>query len=334
MRRLAGIIFLLFVVVAHSQAQEELLSELVAGSEANVALMREGTVSYQVKSQTFSPKTRQNDYVLTFFLDHDRVRMDGQTDRYILEPDRNISLSLIDLARSPKHASAIIRTPEFAPPRVGDPRRNGLCSHFEGIGELIRKLQTGENTRITVTQEGALTKLAVVNEPMEYKAEYWVAPREGFGVVRYQEWAMRTPEAPFSEVKSQFVKVSNGAYIVSSQEWVFRAVSRDGKFGLNKELRLQLQSETIGKPVSPKVFTLAGLGVVREARVQDRINGKEYLFGVSAVDENTLGRLPVSGPDRPHLLPIAFAVQAVIVIGLTAWWWIRRRAHRRRQSML
>ncbi len=304
-----------------------LIDEVVAGCDANLSLIERGRASYSVSHSYPDGRKSLLSGPAALFFDGPRLRVDIADRRMIQDEDRLVVFIATDLGtaggRDARNYNVTVDVPTRRSELVwAHPRMQGL-TRLENIAQDIRAVRENREWNLGAEAEGSLIK--VTRESSGLKVEYWVDPSQGYGVVRHAKWSKRITNLPAVEVDSKYRRVGNGAYVVSDCKRVFREPN-EGGYRTYEETRVVLMEIALAEHPDPTVFTIDGLGLPKGARIQDRINNREYVFGVSAVRDEDVGRPHVSGPQRTFgRFVIGVAALAAVVVALVLWRALRRR---------
>jgi hypothetical protein len=279
-------------------AADAVLDRIVAGSEANIAKIQSGHAVYSITRIQYldgveqSPKTDE----LDVSFDYPRVRIDSKTRqlRKIYLKDGVISFDATNLPVvsriGPRNLIATIKSLKEEEPIAIHPRMLGPAKWTSLAGE-IRALESNPDCQVEGSEasDGGLLIVRTHSEKMKVRALYEVAPQFGYGVVRATEWLLRDGgEEPFFEMTARYRKADNGA-LVLDRRTTSTAFVRDGKLLPQGRQEVELKEMTLIEPPSEKLLRLDGLGLPGGAMIQDRINGKEYLYDPKEAPERSGG---------------------------------------------
>lgn len=182
---------------------DRLLDEVVAGSDANVALIADGTARYSVLITTFKPRKNTVKEATTVYFDGPLTRVDSGTKRVILDKNRVIEFDGANIGTirqdQPHNYSAIIRAEKAVSRIWAHPRMQGLrgvCS----IGEVVRAYRRNPEFQLQAIKEEAVIRITAYSKGQFAKNEYWVAADQGYGVTRLRQWALKGPSQPYLEI--------------------------------------------------------------------------------------------------------------------------------------
>jgi hypothetical protein len=316
---------------------DKLLDEVIAGIEANASLIVNGTAQYSVTTTTLLPAERpglpvertQSENVTVYFSGR-RTRFDSETMRTIVDDERFIDFDATDLGtprqRQPHNYSAVIQVRAAARPLKVHPRMLGL-GEMDTLADMIRACRKRQGCQLEAVKDASTIKITLRSDSAYAKDEFIVAPEQGYGAISRRMWSLKINDQPYREVESEFMRTDNGAFVLSRTRMVDRRARSPEDRTLHDLVRVRasLVSIRLGEDPNPEVFTIAGLGLPKGARIQDRINGKEYLFGVSAVREEDIGRPSVSGPRGTRAVVLYTSIVLLVgLVGVLVW-----RIHRK-----
>jgi hypothetical protein len=295
------------VDTARSEQPARLLDEVVAGCEGNVSLIRGGWAKYTVVSvrpvQEKDSKSPPVPVIVTVYFDGDITRCDFGDLRMIQDGQRLIEFDAQGLVAggtkpdNPRDYSIYVKPDRLEPRSVlAHPRMQGLP--FLGtIARDIRAVRSDSAWNLDAFREGRLIKvIRSSDERNKYlKAEYWVDPAVGYGVVRLKKWSGKDSNLPATEMESTYRKADNGAFVVERLKKTDRRY-RAGRYEDFTEVDAILTEMSLSEKPDRQVFTIEGLAPPRGARIQDRINDREYLYGLSAVTDADIIAPESSGP--------------------------------------
>ena len=269
----------------HAQS-ERLIDEIIAGCDKNVALIDQGRFRYRysVWSDRKQDDAQRRDFDAQVYLKGKKTRRDMAHERLVMDGEKVISFDTRYLNRaelSPRHLVTTIETATQSPQILIDPRLSGSAAVVGGIGQIFRAQrdlpEDAPKSEIAVSHDGNLVKVVILVPSAFHRADYWISPSHGYGIVRQRLWALKTQESPYQEVDSEFRQLANGAFIVARQTQIRRVSDREMlRDAARREIVLiDCDVESL---VPDDVFTLAGLRLPKGSRVYDRIHGNEYIY--------------------------------------------------------
>lgn len=304
-----GIVILcLGALTVAAGSDDAMLHEIVAGADANLAsIEQKGSVRYRKSQVAYLDGAPQEteESIIEALYSGDRIFWKTEpgnstpSEWRLMDDD---GLYLIHLASSENPAfqnNVVLRPLDTArgaaalidPRSLGfgvAPSRAGLLS----LSDLVRATLKQDARKIRVEREGTEIKLTFYFPPESFaripanvrgaKEEIWVSPKQGYGVVRQKKWGR--PEWPYEEVECEYEQADNGAWIAKRYRSIGRGLEK-GRVVQRKDVSVELLSADFDVDVTPDELTLAGIGVPKGSRIQDRVHNREYLLGINAVTE-------------------------------------------------
>jgi hypothetical protein len=306
-----------------ANASDLLLQEIVAGCDANAFLLQKGTATYAVTREGYHPEraepgeteVRSFDYTVAF--DYPLIRTDDPNEKIIFRP-RNVISYRTNMGSAKSYPayehSAVItdratsKSPTFHP-------RAQRSEWFQSAASWIRIAADLPEGAIDASETGdGLIKLTVDLSNKSWLGRMSVDPSKGYSLVRLEEYALKlSSEQPSEVMTADYVSTANGAFILSERD-------KTSWLAINNELKKQ--SREVLKLVrlddrgpDAAVFRLESLGLPKTAYIEDRINKKHYIFGVSAVTEADIPALGATPNRTPYKLWVMLAL-AVVAFGI------------------
>lgn len=335
---------------------DAVLDEIIAGIEANQALLQHGEARYvRTTTRYFQPNPRTTpDYdsvprgpytsKQAVFFDYPRVRIDAEENgRVYGDQSAVIKETLIFDGE---------RLIQYAPPR---PRTDGspisVRSHLVFIGptddarlaqrnhprrqlselpppqETLRRMRRNKAATLTAkTQPDGLIAVTFEHKPTAYRQEYWFSPTEGYSLVRSRQWTLSLSETePASSDEARTKQVTTGAYVISWHHGR-SLIAIDGSYRPNLEMEDTLTDIDVEITPAENLFTLESLRLPVGAKIQDKIVGRDYKYQVPDVDEKKIVVRPASGPTSIGYWATGAYVVAGLGLVLVGYAWRRRRA--------
>jgi hypothetical protein len=339
--------YLAFIVLAlgtaryQVSANDALVSEVVAGQEANRELLQFGTAQYEITREEFyrrdaAPKSayagpHKTSVEFRVVFDYPHIRTETNDERVVHRPDHAIVFRTKPGPQASYPAyeySAIIEVPSAAPIPLFHP---GIQHEIRGVSfiDRIRSARDKPHLGIQVTAKKADDGLIEINidSPASFwRGEYWIDPDQGYQLVRGNQYALKSSsDQPVLTFQAGYQQVSGGAFILNERQqtdWI----NLNGDLLKRSHTDMRLTSFDDAKP-DPTLFQLESLGLPVGARITDRINKKHYVYGVSAVTEADIPTFGVTGPDesnRPFPLGMIFVAAAMLLGGVAIGLWFRR----------
>ena len=171
-------------------------------------------------------------------------------------------------------------------------------------------------------------KVRFESPSLYFRAVFIVAPQLGYSLTRIEEYVLKKSDSePSREVTMSYRRIPSGAYIVEQRHELDRLRLEKG-YSHSTETVTRLVDFDPARP-SPDVFRLESMGLPEGALIHDEINQRRYVFGVTAVTEEDIGVVEVTGPWR-GTASRRLLVLGTVVIGLVVLWFgvIRRRFRR------
>lgn len=260
----------------------DLLDEVIAGSDANVSMIEHGTARYSVVQTIFRPEKDAQTWTVVVHFDGSKTRIDSGWRRTIVDEERVVDFDAEFLGtpsqRQTHNYSAIIRVKSRAKPFLAHPRMLGF-GDLLSAAEAVRQMRSQPKWRLKAEKDGEAIHVAAESEELGGKIEFWSSPDKGYAVTRYKKWALHSPERPYDEIESEFTRADNGSFVLARSTRICRVYESSSGLRDVTETHIELKTIALTKKPDSRLFTLEGLDVPQGARIQDRINGKEYLFG-------------------------------------------------------
>ncbi len=248
-----------------------LLDEIVAGSDANAALIQRGRAEYSLTAKHFYPESGKTSQHVSVGFDGQKSRWDIGRRKWLLDGDW---FALIQ----PGNRSVRINT-EYSESLSSfpHPRAQGCCELLT-IADLIRAIRKHPSTELTAQRDGELIEVVSNCEAKFHRSQWWVDPKRGYVVTRLKKWALKTPDVPYLEINSEFTQAKNGAYVAQTRHKTSRVVPdhREPKQTLASETHVVLKSIDLSIRPEAELFTLEGIGITDGARIL--VNGLEYEY--------------------------------------------------------
>ena len=351
--------------VAEDAATRALLNEVLAGYDANLALIQHGTASYTTKMTMYVPPPVADDEPsqgengkppapdagpretltseVTVHFDYPRLRFDWRGDRrvagagLIVEERRKIvdgeQFIFYDPPRGAvknPHAHNVMIVPTsseiWSAMSAMHPREQ--FPNFS-IADHIRALRNNPDASLNAAREAdGLIRFDAAGP--KFRASYWVSPSEGYSIVRSKMWAPTVSESQPVQILEATVRGTNGGAYVLDRRAIKNFTIVDGKIKPSHDEEVTLvKIDLLGQP-DEKLFTLDGLDLPVGATVQDRIQGRRYEYAVAAVREPEIKVPAPSGPMKTRHWPTALYIAAGV--GLLAVGFLSYRIRRRRKD--
>lgn len=346
---IATLVVLLGVVVAaRADSTEPLLEEVIAGAQSNLQLIQYGMAVYKIRVTQFaspsrpapslgrrgkalaqrigaSRATKTSESDLTVIFDYPRIqytrrgtgRIAGANElvveeRVIQDAERTISYMLPRGESDARFHNVIIEPPSNDERPIIEPRQQ--LPRFS-IAENIRGVRATGGAKIDAVQgDDGLIRITIAAP--NFTINRWVAPKSGYCVVRSESEAER--------YEASARQVGNGAFILESR--LVKSFQRlNGVLTPRREEEATLVDIDLDKRPDGGTFTLAALSLPIGARVQDRIHGREYRYGVNAVNEADVNPPKAVGP--MHARRWAWIVWVGGGLGLFAAGFVSRRIY-------
>ena len=309
---LAGVLLVLCTNTP-SGADDALIAEVIAGIDANLAMITHGRATYDVPRHLYTSRDGKPARLIveTMFLD-DMTRWTCELEYCLRDQDYGYGWQptvpgdppfQTNIIKRPKQSHASPRPWNFHPRTLG----HGVKDKYEVMFSLadhiryLRQPPKNEWNEILAEREGDLIKVTVriprakhpeLKSPSlkDYKELYWVDPKQGYAIVHHQKWGR--PEWPYHDAVTRYRQADNGAWIAEHYELHTRTGYYDdqNRFAGVRERHtvIELLDLDLTTPVDPEEFTLAAMGVPKGARIQDRAANREYFYQVPAVTEEEI----------------------------------------------
>jgi len=309
-------------VVVASDSRNDLIEEIIAGSDANTVAVTEGTWTYRVKSISqmseagvermisFMPTpeqreamrkqlqptvTRTRTRTTRLYLAPDLLRYDvsddeGGDERKILRDGQCLSFSANWLGTESQYDArdySVIITPiEFGGIPGAHPLFVGLRSHdslFSSTADVARG-RRNDLERCSFKRDGDMIVLTLTDDRKSWRGQYVIDPKHGYLVNDIEEIQTDTGEV-LRWRKSEFQQNAAGGWFVSRQDSGSKIRTRNDEGQVVPAKKSERHVELISfeeGPVDEAVFTIEGLGLPIGGYIQDKINDKMYHYGVDA----------------------------------------------------
>lgn len=367
---------------AADESADALLDEIVAGCEANLALIQRGTARYAARRTDYlysarpsasgdghgrpelsGPATTRGPFEseLTVTFDYPRLRFDWRgngfvaedlsavtEECYISDGERVITYYMpqfFELQKLGEGAGAAGRRPhrgDSSPNahnvvvenisamgrRLMDPRQQ-LPSG--AIADEIRDVRADARGSVAAVDEGGGMIRVHIERP-GYIANRWVSRKDGYCVVRSKSWVAQFGESrPVEEYEATARDAGNGAFVLDHRTLKDGIIlAGDDTVGPYYEEELRLVTIDLATPPDEKLFTLDGFDLPAGTKIQDRIEGRTYEYGVAAVKEPDIKVPPARGPMKArHWLTALYVLAGIALVAVGFFTHrLRRRAPR------
>lgn len=308
------------VPLSSGNALNAILDEIIAGCEANVALIDRGWARYDVTTTTADPsklgQAARQKYERPLLkgtqpvrIDFDRTRCrwtigrircyrDDKHDVYFdaqtLEEGHEQKVPSHDAVhyRASIHA---VHTSPFSPTPY-HPRYLGHGIDGRENDKTIADVLKGARKRldvwsINVVPEEKLLKVMLDSKASSYRAVFWVSPQQGYSPVRGERWSLKVSDTtPASEFKVEYKQIQGGVFVASRRLQINRRPIDHQKYVESDRTEAVLTDIALGDQPKEDLFSLPGLGVPRGTIVRDKTTGKEYLYDVKNVTEGDINK--------------------------------------------
>jgi hypothetical protein len=319
-----------------------LLDECIAGIEANLALIEHGTATYRINDVV---KRRGNlipqEQMLKVIFDdrrhrfewHKKERSEGSeeivVEHVIIDPERVIEYwpPIGGVLPANGHFVAITRNSNNrrALMEPSQQRLNcwGVPPTF--VWEIGWMKKTAPDHLTARRDAQGMIEISFQPPSVEVtRGVYWLSPEQGYGLVRANEWITGWDgDEPSSTYAAEFQNANNGAWVVAHRQERDR-VPRDGALVHFHKHELWLDEIDLITRPADATFTIDGIGLPAGARIRDMLNGREYRYGIPAVDGQNIDVTQATGPMalRSWLGAFNTALGGVLLI------WLGNRAAR------
>lgn len=345
----------LFTCTGDSSAA--LQGEVIAGCDANSALIERGRVTYTAEATTTQltakkgaakPEPHTRSFPVEVHFKADRLRCDYESFRSFLDGQRQVDYRVLDDGRlSPLHhvaqsdvAGRSTRLVSMFHPRaVGHSLATHTTTPFLSVADLLRKYRDAPGVEIKATKEGDLIRCSFVWRKAEFQQEVWVSPAAGYGIVRRVDRVLVGQKPALVETMVDY-KLVDGAYIASSYVLTERAVVDDQLQDVNR-LKLSLVQADLKATPPDELFTPEGLGLPRGARLVDKTTGNTHIIGSRTVSQQDLDDaitdILIHGDSSAYIEPWwrragRYALWGGGVLAVVGGLWLLFRRVRRRPS--
>ncbi|HUY31180.1 MAG TPA: hypothetical protein VMV69_00260 [Pirellulales bacterium] len=299
-------------------ASQALVDEVIAGTEANLALIEHGTATYSVRRTNVVPAgldvpgdvkiahgtyTKEGEVRVSF--DYPRMhfewrgtgRVPGEvaTERAIYDGEYNMRF-LVPSAGAGTGTVFIMAGSHSTTGNYLHPRKQfrGFWIRPPSFADQLRGMAAADASLTAARQPDGLVRFA--NQPTAGKIRgiYWISPNEGYSLVRAQEWPVWSPVKPPQLYEATARPAGNGAFVLAHRLARFYSLSKSGELEPSREEESTLREIDLRVRPDPKLFTIDGLGLRVGARIDDQVHGRLYHYGIDAGGESGI-LLPRSG---------------------------------------
>lgn len=320
---LSHVVFVPSFYAASMQVDDDILAEVIAGIEANEALLQSGSATYSIETiDRDSGEDIKTVETIQVQFDYPLIRTEVDGIKRIFAPDSVVTFDARNLkllgSMPPNSFSAIIRTPDRVEkipihPKVLGPQKT------PSLAATIKRVQKNGNWSISTSKDRSIIVLEFESQKAAMRALYRVDPAKGYGVIEAKEWALKASETqPYLQMTASYTMLNNGAFLIDSrhtEKWI----AVDGKLQNDSAEDVRLTDIKLLN-IEPEAFRIEGLGLPSGARIQDRINNKVYLFGVPAVADSAIPKLKEgkTSSTRDYLIVINILF-VLLLVGLLLW---------------
>ena len=311
----------------------QLLDEVVAGSEANLQLVEHGRATYKhTTGSAHQPAEHNQSSTYTVTFDYPFVRVDAP-DHILVHTPELVIWYPTRMGHAPEYPAyehrAVISDPATAKPLPFHPRIQHE-HHLPDVAILINSQRKNPKATLTAERDGDGSIVIRYESPdAHFRAIFVVGPSFGYSLTRVERYSLKASSTvPLVETTLSYLRIPNGGYIVDEREAIYRLrASVDGPYQILRSVTRLVDFDP-ARP-SPDVFRLESIGLPEGARIDDQINQRRYIFGVTAVTEDDIGTVEVTGPWRGRA-PRRVLLIGTLAIGLVVLWFgvIRRRFRR------
>ncbi len=313
---------------------ERLLDDIVAGSDANFELIDHGRASYEATVTSKDPtgeRTETRLYTIQF--DYPLVRADMPDGVVIYKPDYVLHY-LSDLGLPPESPTrppgVVIQDPTIASHPPFHPRVQDGAGGRKHAGSIITAARGNPDGTLTAQRGAENVNIEVRYEhpSQQFRTRFVVAPQLGYSLTRIEQYALKLSESiPYRELTMSYRRLPSGAYLVQQRQetdrlWV------GNEYSHTTETLTRLVDFDPARP-SADIFRLESMGLPEGAHIDDQVHRRHYTFGSTAVTEDDIRAVGITGPGRGrtsrHVLVIG-----TLTIGMGVLWFgvIRRRFRR------
>ena len=289
-----------------------LLDECVAGINANLTLIEHGEATYRLTGGSHGGNSQP--WSLKVVFDYPRLRfewrrdevVDGQSvtviDHSILDSEQRIHYQPpLGGLRLP-NANIVMITPNLKDSYVlMDPRQQQHQTWVDppSFAWQIAYMRKRAPDRLTAWRdEEGLIEISFQPSIEETRGIYWLSADQGYALVRAKQWSQTWGgKEPSNTYEAKFRQTSNGAFVVSYRH-ERDCVLEKGVLTPWRDEELWLESIDLEARPAETTFTVDGLDLPIGAPIHDQLNGREYRFGIDAVEERDIKVGQASGPMR------------------------------------
>ncbi len=311
---------------------ERLLDEIVAGSQANLERIDHGRASYEVtvtSKDSSGERTETRLYTIQF--DYPLLRADMPDGVVIYKPDYVLHyLSDLPPESPTRSPGVVIQDPTIAPPPPFHPRVQDGAGGAKHAGSSITAARGDPDGALTAQRGAENVNIEVHYEhpSQQFRTKLVVAPQLGYSLTRIEQYALKLSESvPYRELSMSYRRLPGGAYVVQQRQetdrlWV------GNEYSHSTETLTRLVDFDPARP-SADVFRLESMGLPEGAHIDDQVHRRHYTFGSTAVTEDDIRAVGVTGPGRGVTSRRVLLI-GTFTIGMGVLWFgvIRRRFRR------
>ena len=264
--------------------QDAILDEITAGYKANRSRILHGFATYRVVTKCVATDTASEcDQKIIF--DGENTRTEKTIGERLVQVETITASRYADFfGDNPEQGDAqsvIIKQSKELPAFDIHPTMLGLCYESEHLATLISVLRNDPKCRMDVQRQVDCYVLTYVYPSQNVKERFWIALNQGYCVARHRKETLSIPDQAYTERKSTYRKTPSGVYVAEHTK-LSRWSTRDRKTYVDPQtVDVTLQEIDLKTQPSPDEFALEGMGLKKHLDVQDRIHGKDLVWGVS-----------------------------------------------------
>lgn len=329
------------VAAASGSTSDALVEEIIAGVEANEALIRHGTATYFVRlTLQRGGVTRVKEGEVREWFDYPNVQWEWRVASAASHPG-HIERTMVNEA----YLHHFVVPAGFGP--TGPPgdaclvfvegRNSGIAGlthpreqiHKHSVrppsfAEQLRYMQSGPGGPVAIRQQDGLIRVDY-QPPRDggkvARGIYLVSPHEGYCLVRADEWPYWPPEGePARRYEAIARSAGSGAFVLAHRVQMDYLLSETGELVLDRGDDSTLREVNLGVVPEPKFFTLDGLGLPPGTRIRDNVRGREFRYGIASVTEGDILPPEHGSPMALRYWFVAFGLIAGVLAACRLAW--------------
>lgn len=315
----------------HRADYRAILDEVAAGYQENQSLIQGGSATYTVvKNRPQEGRIEKSTQTITFL--GPNIRVDTVINERLVRvetttPERHADFFGDDLRGGDAQSVIISPSKQIASYDI-HPRMSGSCT-ISDFAAVIQKVRNDPDCVVEATREGELYLISYTAPSRNVRERYWVAPAQGYSILRHRKETLSIPDEPYRERESSFTRLPNGAFVIENSRLLTKYTTDRKVYTLGQEVSVVLEAISLNASVSLDVFELEGMGLPKGIPVIDRITGHDLVWGEDIVRESDIpDRLPVGGarPSTNRMLVALVGTALIVVLLVLHLWHARKRS--------